>query len=79
MLIRWRFRRPRKGGLTLNNGMNPIKNIEIKRFKSIQHLKIDGCKRINVFIGYPNTGKSNIFEALSLLAIDKVSPASHLS
>jgi hypothetical protein len=51
--------------------MNPIKNIEVKHFKSIKHLKIDGCKRINVFIGYPNTGKSNILEALSLLAIDK--------
>jgi hypothetical protein len=55
----------------LNYRMNPIKNIEIRNFKSIQHLKIDGCKRINVFIGYPNTGKSNILEALSLLAIDK--------
>jgi len=50
--------------------MNPIKNIEIKGFKSIRHLKIDGCKRINVFIGYPNTGKSNILEALSLFAIN---------
>jgi AAA15 family ATPase/GTPase len=49
--------------------MNPIKNIEIKNFKSIQHLKIDGCKRINVFIGYPNVGKSNILEALSLFSI----------
>lgn len=51
--------------------MNSIKNIEIKNFKSIRHLKIDGCKRINVFIGYPNVGKSNILEALSLFSIDK--------
>jgi hypothetical protein len=51
--------------------MNSIKNIEIKNFKSIRHLRIDGCKRINVFIGYPNTGKSNILEALSLFSIDK--------
>lgn len=53
--------------------MNSINNIEIKSFKSIRHLKIDGCKRINVFIGYPNTGKSNILEALSLFSIDKTS------
>jgi AAA15 family ATPase/GTPase len=49
--------------------MNPIKNIEIKNFKSIRHLKIDGCKKINVFIGYPNVGKSNLLEALSLFSI----------
>ena len=46
--------------------MNPIKNIEIKNFKSIRHLKIEDCRRINVFIGYPNVGKSNILEALGL-------------
>jgi AAA15 family ATPase/GTPase len=46
--------------------MQKIDNIEIKNFKSIRHQKIEGCKRVNVFIGYPNTGKSNILEALSL-------------
>lgn len=51
--------------------MNSIKNIEIKRFKSIQRQRIDSCKRINVFIGYPNTGKSNILEALSLLSVNR--------
>ena len=51
--------------------MQKIDNIEIKNFKSIRHQKIDGCKRINVFIGYPNTGKSNILEALSLFSIDR--------
>ncbi|MEO6454228.1 MAG: AAA family ATPase [Ginsengibacter sp.] len=44
--------------------MQKIDNIEIKNFKSIRHQKIEGCKRINVFIGYPNVGKSNILEAL---------------
>ncbi len=47
--------------------MNILDNIEIKNFKSIRHQKIDGCRRVNVFIGYPNVGKSNILEALSLL------------
>jgi len=51
--------------------MNSIKNIEIKNFKSIRHVKIDNCRRINVFIGYPNVGKSNILEAISLLAVNE--------
>jgi hypothetical protein len=46
--------------------MNPIKNIEIKNFKSIRHQKIEDCRRINVFIGYPNVGKTNILEAIGL-------------
>jgi len=53
--------------------MKFIDNIEIKNFKSIRHQKIEGCKRINVFIGPPNVGKSNILEALSLFSIDKES------
>lgn len=51
--------------------MQKIDNIEIKNFKSIRHQKIEGCKRVNVFIGYPNVGKSNILEALSLFSIDR--------
>jgi AAA15 family ATPase/GTPase len=43
-----------------------IKNLEIKNFKSIKYLQMD-CKRVNVFIGKPNVGKSNILEGLSLL------------
>lgn len=42
-----------------------IKDLEIKNFKSIKHLKLD-CKRINLFIGGPNTGKSNILETLGI-------------
>jgi hypothetical protein len=44
-----------------------IKNLEIENFKSIKHLNLD-CKRINLFIGEPNTGKSNILETLGLLS-----------
>lgn len=50
--------------------MQHIKNIEIKNFKSIRHQKIEDCRRINVFIGYPNVGKSNILEALGLFSIN---------
>jgi AAA15 family ATPase/GTPase len=48
--------------------MQKIDNIEIRNFKSIRHQKIEGCKRVNVFIGYPNTGKSNILEAIGLFS-----------
>ncbi len=51
--------------------MSFIDTIEIKNFKSIRHQKIEGCKRINLFIGYPNVGKSNILEALSLISFAK--------
>ena len=44
---------------------NNITNLEISNFKSIKNIKMD-CKRINVLIGRPNVGKSNILEALSL-------------
>lgn len=48
-----------------------IKNIEISNFKSIRHLQLSDCRRVNVFIGYPNVGKSNILEAMSLLGYVK--------
>ena len=53
--------------------MSHIKTIEIKNFKSIRHQKIEDCRRVNVFIGYPNVGKSNILEALGLYCVDSES------
>lgn len=53
---------------------NFIDNIEIKNFKSIRHQKINDCRRVNLFIGYPNVGKSNIIEVLSLFSIDESDP-----
>jgi AAA15 family ATPase/GTPase len=41
-----------------------IDKLNIKNFKSIKDLEIP-CKKLNVFIGEPNSGKSNIIEALS--------------
>ncbi|MCE6988628.1 ATP/GTP-binding protein [Dyadobacter sp. CY323] len=46
-----------------------IDNILIENFKSLKFCDIQGCKRINLFIGRPNVGKSNILEALSLFSI----------
>ncbi len=51
--------------------MNHIENIEIKNFKSIKHASIKDCRRVNVFIGYPNVGKSSILEAMSLFSVNK--------
>lgn len=48
---------------------NFISNIDILNFKSIRNCEIPDCKRINLFIGRPNVGKSNILEALSLFSI----------
>ena len=44
-----------------------IYELEIHNFKSIKDLTLP-CKRFNLFIGEPNTGKSNILEALGLLS-----------
>lgn len=49
-----------------------IRNLEIKNFKSIKDLSFP-CKKLNVFIGEPNSGKSNIIEALSLRSQNAIS------
>jgi AAA15 family ATPase/GTPase len=46
-----------------------ITHINISNFKSIKKCEIKDCKRINLFIGRPNVGKSNILEALSLFSV----------
>ncbi len=48
---------------------NILSHIEIKNFKSIKDLKIDNLSAINLFIGRPNVGKSNILEALSIFCL----------
>jgi AAA15 family ATPase/GTPase len=47
---------------------NFIEYMHITNFKSMQDLKVEGCRRINLLIGYPNVGKSNLLEALSLFS-----------
>jgi hypothetical protein len=48
---------------------NSLEHITIENFKSIRHLPIENLNRINLFIGRPNVGKSNIIEALSMFSI----------
>jgi len=43
-----------------------INKITIKDFKSIKDISFDS-KKVNIFIGKPNTGKSNILESLGLI------------
>lgn len=49
--------------------MEKINNIKIKNFKSLRDVEINDCRRVNVFIGYPNVGKSNILEALGVYSL----------
>ncbi len=44
-----------------------IQHLAIERFKSILSLSLP-CRKVNVFIGAPDTGKTNILEALYLLS-----------
>jgi len=49
------------------NQTNRINKLSIKNFKSVRELEI-APERINVFVGRPNVGKSNILEALALFS-----------
>ena len=50
---------------------NFIEDLSIYNFKSIKELHLKP-KRVNVFIGRPNVGKSNVLEALSLFSLPYV-------
>lgn len=45
--------------------MEMIRNLHISNYKSINQITLN-CSRINVLIGEPNVGKSNILEALDV-------------
>ncbi len=47
--------------------MDGFKNIEIKHFRGIEHLKIDDFSRVNVFLGQNSSGKSSVLECLLLM------------
>ncbi len=42
-------------------------NIEIKNYRSLEHVKLDNLQHFNVLIGRNNAGKSSVFLALSQL------------
>ena len=47
--------------------MDGFKNIEIQKFRGLNHLKVDDLARVNIFLGHNNSGKSTVLEALMLL------------
>ena len=49
--------------------MDRIEKITIENYKSIDHCSIDNCNEINLLVGPPNSGKSNIIENLSLFSL----------
>lgn len=46
-----------------------LKNLKIQNFKSIKDLSLE-FGRVNIFIGEPNTGKSNILESIGILSFN---------
>ena len=54
-----------------------IKKLSITNFKSIKNIDLD-CSKINIFIGAPNVGKSNILEALGFFSWPFYSPGGQL-
>jgi hypothetical protein len=47
---------------------NFLNHLHIEHFKSIQKVDFE-CRRVNIFIGKPNSGKSNLLEAIALLGL----------
>ncbi len=45
-----------------------IKTVHVENFKSLKDISIE-CRRINVFIGKPNAGKSNILESIGIFSL----------
>lgn len=50
-----------------------LRSLEIENFKSIKKLDFR-CKQFNVFIGEPNTGKSNILEVIGFISSQTYGP-----
>ncbi|MGZ8226639.1 MAG: AAA family ATPase [Methylococcaceae bacterium] len=48
---------------------NFFSSVRITNFKSLKDVTLSDCKRINLLIGKPNVGKSNILEAIGLYGL----------
>lgn len=44
-------------------------SVHITNFKSLKDVTLSDCKRINLLLGKPNVGKSNILEAIGLFGV----------
>ncbi|MDD6140868.1 MAG: AAA family ATPase [Bacteroidales bacterium] len=63
----------------VNSAESKIKSVSINNFKSIKSVTLTDCQRINVLIGRPNVGKSNILEALALFGVPYMVSSSNKS
>lgn len=52
-----------------SNAKRMIERLSVTNFKSVRLMEIP-CRRVNVFIGEPNTGKTNILEALGMFCFE---------
>ena len=43
-----------------------LSDFRIRNFKTFKDLELKNLKKVNIFVGEPNTGKTSILEALSL-------------
>ena len=50
----------------------PLNAVRIHHFRSIRDCTLRHLRQINILIGRPNTGKTNILDALTLLAIPEL-------
>jgi hypothetical protein len=48
------------------SGYQMIKSIDIRRFRCFEHLRVEGCRRVNVIVGDNGTGKTALLEAMFL-------------
>ncbi len=55
-----------------------LKNIHIKNYRGIKDLKIDDFKRINLFVGDNNSGKTSVLEAILLGTAPNILPIFHI-
>lgn len=63
---------PKKEKSTTQSPLGFIDHVHIEHFKSLK--KVDfKTKRVNVFIGEPNSGKTSILEAMNFFAMNSVS------
>lgn len=46
----------------------PLETLEIKSFRGLRDLKLDGLGRVNLLVGGTNSGKTSVLEAISLLS-----------
>lgn len=44
-----------------------LHSLEVKNYRSLEHIKLEGLSRFNVLIGRNNSGKSTVFSALAFL------------